>query len=58
MCPGENRDPADKAPFGHWREELEAVLLPHPVASGEVPVAHTFSKGFSASKMSPSNLSK
>ena len=26
--------------------------------TGEAPVAHTFSKGFSASKMNPSNLSK
>ena len=32
LCPGEDRDSADEAPFGHCREELEAVLLPHPVA--------------------------
>ena len=34
-----------------WEEQRRGV-------AGEAPVAHTFSKGFSASKMNPSNLSK
>ena len=38
-----------------WRTRFRRVFQPR---TGEAPAAHTFSKGFSASKMNPSNLSK
>ena len=37
---------------------FSSAQLQQTINTGEAPVAHTFSKGFSASKMNPSNLSK